>query len=50
MRTGRAQTVLDAHFSDLGTAFTLENHELIMPLPLREITLDPSLAQNPGYN
>tara|TARA_Y100001980_G_C14556854_1_gene351422 strand:- start:33239 stop:34681 length:1443 start_codon:yes stop_codon:yes gene_type:complete len=50
VRTGRAQTVLNAHFSDLGTAFTLENHELIMPLPLREITLDPSLAQNPGYN
>ncbi|GHB74923.1 RagB/SusD family nutrient uptake outer membrane protein [Persicitalea jodogahamensis] len=49
VRTGRAQTVLNAYFKDAGLSFTVAEHELIMPIPLREININPNLGQNPGY-
>lgn len=49
LRTGRTREVLNAHFESLGLNFSVEEHELIYPIPLNEILLDPSLVQNPGY-
>ena len=49
VRTGRVQTVLNQYFQDRGLNFSVAEHELIMPIPLREIDIDPNLEQNPGY-
>ncbi len=49
VRTGRVQTVMNKYFQDNGLSFTVADHELIMPIPLREIDINPKLGQNPGY-
>lgn len=49
VRTGRVQTVLNQYFQNRGLNFSVADHEWIMPIPLREIDIDPNLKQNPGY-
>ncbi|HEV7346965.1 RagB/SusD family nutrient uptake outer membrane protein [Telluribacter sp.] len=49
VRTGRLQAVMNKYFQDNGLKFTVANHELLMPIPLREIDINPNLGQNPGY-
>ena len=49
IRTGRAQTVINKYFEDIGLSFSLDDHELLMPIPQAEIDIDPNLKQNPGY-
>lgn len=49
LRTGRAREVLNAHFANLGLNFSVEEHELLLPIPLNELLLNPSLVQNEGY-
>ncbi|TDB67430.1 RagB/SusD family nutrient uptake outer membrane protein [Arundinibacter roseus] len=49
LRTGRLQVVLNDYFRQNGLAFTVADHELLMPIPLREIDINPNLGQNPGY-
>lgn len=49
VRTNRAQTVINNYWADKGLGFSLEPHEVLMPIPAREINIDPNLAQNPGY-
>ncbi|WP_247235686.1 RagB/SusD family nutrient uptake outer membrane protein [Telluribacter sp. SYSU D00476] len=49
VRTGRLQTVMNKYFQDNGLKFTVANHEVLMPIPLREIDINPNLGQNPGY-
>jgi len=49
VRTGRAITVLNKYFTDNKLSFTVENYKLLMPIPQREMDIDPNLAQNPGY-
>jgi hypothetical protein len=49
IRTGRALEVLNKYFKDNGLSFTVAAHEVIMPIPLREIDINPKLGQNPGY-
>jgi hypothetical protein len=49
IRTGRAQTVINNYWANKGLDFTLEDHEVLMPIPAREINIDPNLKQNPGY-
>jgi hypothetical protein len=49
VRTGRAQTVLNAYFVSTGFSYSIENHELLMPIPSDEIEIDPRLKQNPEY-
>lgn len=49
VRTGRLQAVMNAYFQNEGLNFTVAPHELVMPIPLREIDIDPDLEQNPGY-
>jgi tetratricopeptide (TPR) repeat protein len=49
VRTGRLEDVMDAYFQNEGLTFSVAAHEWIMPIPLREIDIDPDLEQNPGY-
>ena len=49
VRTGRARAVMNDYFASKGLTFTLEDHELVMPVPQEEIDIDPNLAQNTGY-
>lgn len=44
-RTGRAKTVLEA----LDPKTVVDPHELLFPIPITQLQLDPSLTQNPGY-
>lgn len=49
VRTGRLQTVMNAYFTSKGLKFTVAEHETLMPIPLREIDINPNLGQNKGY-
>lgn len=49
VRTGRAQTVLNAHYASQKLNFSLQDFELLFPIPQAEIDLNPTLKQNPGY-
>lgn len=49
VRTGRAQTVLNADYAARGLSFTVEDHELLMPVPQGEIDINPKLEQNKDY-
>ncbi|WP_225309437.1 RagB/SusD family nutrient uptake outer membrane protein [Larkinella humicola] len=49
VRTGRAIEVMNAHFASKGISFKMTENELLLPIPLREIDLNPALTQNPGY-
>ncbi len=49
VRTGRIQEVMEAHFINKGDPTSqVEDHELIFPVPQREIDL-MGAAQNPGF-
>ena len=48
-RTGRTIEVLNSYFQSIGSSFSVTQEELLMPLPIREIDIDPNLKQNPGY-
>lgn len=49
VRTGRLETVMNTYFKAVGLSFTVAPHEVLMPIPLREIDINPNLGQNPGY-
>lgn len=49
VRTGRAKTVLNQYFDDKGLNFSVEDYELLMPIPQGEIDIDPNLEQNQDY-
>lgn len=49
VRTGRAQEVINAYYAGKGLNFSVASHELILPIPRREIEINPALEQNPGY-
>lgn len=49
VRTGRARAVLNAHYASQGLNFSVEDYELILPIPQNEIDLNPSVKQNPNY-
>lgn len=49
LRTGRAISVMNDYFTSIGLDFSLTENELLMPIPQREIDIDPNLSQNPGY-
>lgn len=49
VRTNRALTVMDGHVGFLGT-INISSHQLIFPIPQREIDTNPEvITQNPGY-
>jgi len=54
VRTGRAIAVMNAHFTRYsitlaGSPVTIDAHNLVFPIPLQEIQVNPALTQNPGY-
>lgn len=56
LRSGELKTVMNAHFASdadndqIGSDATIEDHELIFPIPKFEIDLsEGKLKQNPGY-
>lgn len=49
VRTGRLLAVMNDYFQRNNLSFRAEEHNLIMPIPLREIDINPNLGQNPGY-
>jgi len=49
IRTGKAKEVIDAYYATKGINFTLAPHELVLPIPSREIEINPAIEQNPGY-
>lgn len=49
VRTGRAITVLNQYFTKYGLSFSVTPNELLMPIPQREIDINPNMKQNPGY-
>ena len=49
VRTGRAKTVMNNYFINAGMSFSLEDYELLMPIPSNEISISPELEQNPNY-
>lgn len=49
VRTGRLLPVMNGYFQENNMNFTVEEHNLVMPIPLREIDINPDLGQNTGY-
>lgn len=49
LRTGRTRAVLNAHYASQGLNFSVEDFELVLPIPQNEIDLNPSVKQNAGY-
>lgn len=49
VRTGRLADVMNSYFQNEGLAFSVADHEWVLPIPLREIDIDPDLEQNTGY-
>ncbi|GAB4025585.1 RagB/SusD family nutrient uptake outer membrane protein [Spirosoma koreense] len=49
VRTGRAQTVLNAYYAAQKLNFSVQDFELLFPIPQAEIDLNPKLTQNTGY-
>jgi hypothetical protein len=49
VRTGRTKTVLNQYFQNNGLNFTVDDDELLMPIPQSERDINPNLEQNPGY-
>lgn len=45
VRTGRAKAVLEA----IDTNTKVESYELLFPIPIVQLQLDPNLTPNPGY-
>lgn len=49
VRTGRTQTVLNADYAERGLSFSVEEHELLLPIPQGQLDINPDLGQNKGY-
>lgn len=56
LRTGRVKEVMKIHFSgpysdyEIGTNSSIEDYELVYPIPFSQVDLNPSkIKQNPGY-
>lgn len=49
LRTGRTIAVMNHYFQDNNLNFSVTQDELLMPVPQREIDINPNMKQNPGY-
>jgi tetratricopeptide (TPR) repeat protein len=49
IRTGRLKDVMNMHFESKGLAFSVEDHEWLLPVPQTQRDIDSNLSQNPGY-
>jgi hypothetical protein len=48
-RTGRTKIVLNAYYQAQRQNFSVEDFELVFPIPQNEIDLNPAVTQNQGY-
>ena len=49
LRTGKAISVMNDWFSSQGVNISIDNNDLLMPIPQSQIDTDPAIIQNPGY-
>ncbi|MFT2008289.1 RagB/SusD family nutrient uptake outer membrane protein [Pontibacter sp. 13R65] len=49
VRTGRAVEVINAYYAGKGLNFSVAPHELVLPIPRREVEINPAVQQNAGY-
>lgn len=49
LRTGRLRAVVNDYYQAKGQNFTVEQYELLFPIPLAEIELNSALTQNDQY-
>lgn len=49
LRTGRLREVVNAYYQAKGQNFSVEQYELLFPVPLAEIELNSALTQNDQY-
>ncbi len=49
LRTGQAIEVMNAWFKVSNVPITVDEHDLLLPVPLGQTNTDPSIIQNPGY-
>ncbi|AYL94402.1 RagB/SusD family nutrient uptake outer membrane protein [Mucilaginibacter celer] len=49
LRTGTAISVMNKWFKDNNILITIDQHNLLMPVPQSQINTDPAIKQNPGY-
>ncbi|PWK79810.1 putative outer membrane starch-binding protein [Mucilaginibacter oryzae] len=49
LRTGTAVNVMNKWFKDNNILITIDQHNLLMPVPQSQINTDPAIKQNPGY-
>lgn len=48
-RTNRLLEVVNEDFKKRGLAYSMEEYELLLPIPQSQRDIDPNLTQNPGY-
>lgn len=49
LRTGTALTVMNQWFKANNMLITIDQHNLLMPIPQSQVNTDPAIKQNPGY-
>ncbi|SDP07287.1 Starch-binding associating with outer membrane [Mucilaginibacter sp. OK268] len=49
LRTGTAVTVMNQWFKDNNILITIDQHNLLAPVPQSQVNTDPAIKQNPGY-
>jgi hypothetical protein len=49
VRTGKLLTVMNTYFERNNLNFEVQDFNRLMPIPLRELDINPSLGQNTGY-
>lgn len=49
LRTGTAIQVMNQWFKDNNILTTIDQHNLLMPVPQSQVNTDPAIKQNPGY-
>ena len=49
VRTGKLLTVMNTYFERNSLNFEVQDYNRLMPIPLRELDINPSLGQNTGY-
>lgn len=49
LRTKTAVEVMNKWFKENGKLITIDEHNLLMPIPQSQVNTDPSIKQNPGY-
>lgn len=49
LRAGTAVSVMNQWFKDNNILITIDQHNLLMPVPQSQVNTDPAITQNPGY-